>query len=183
MQLVNHQITGTIFSLALAKHVADGRAWKDMFTEAQEWMPYALSGSSADVPLAVIVFALLFGGMIGSSLPDVAEFFLSPRIFGQRYRTIPHRTLTHWPGLWILIAGLGYVFMDDSDSLMNAVGWLLCGASVGAVFHLLMDFFTPTGIPLLTPFGKHYSVTLYRVHSVAEWMFVFVIVTTGIFII
>lgn len=85
------------------------------------------------------------------TLPDWLEIPLYRR--GMRAGTvIPHRTITHWPPLWLCL--IWYC-----AQLGGAVGALGQGAAVGALMHILGDAPNPMGIPWLLPnqrirFGK-----------------------------
>ncbi|WP_080416106.1 metal-dependent hydrolase [Burkholderia ubonensis] len=57
---------------------------------------------------------------------------------------IAHRTLTHWPPLWLLLIAWGV--RDGS-----IVGALAIGAAIGSIFHILGDAPNPMGIPWLLP--------------------------------
>lgn len=67
-------------------------------------------------------------------------------------RLISHRTITHWPPLWVL---LGFW----ACSLGGLEGAMMLGVAVGALVHILGDAPNPMGIPWLVPhqrirFGK-----------------------------
>ncbi len=57
---------------------------------------------------------------------------------------IPHRTITHWPYLWLAVIAWGV----QDGSLM---GGLAIGAAVGSLAHILGDAPNPMGIPWLVP--------------------------------
>ncbi|KVP75548.1 hypothetical protein WJ96_07530 [Burkholderia ubonensis] len=65
---------------------------------------------------------------------------------------IAHRTITHWPALWLLLIAWG---VHDG----SIIGALAIGAAVGSLTHILGDAPNPMGIPWLLPhkrlrFGK-----------------------------
>lgn len=60
---------------------------------------------------------------------------------------IPHRTITHWPFLWL---GMSWVAVEYGG-LLGACG---LGFSVGAFVHILGDAPNPMGIPWLLPFHR-----------------------------
>jgi membrane-bound metal-dependent hydrolase YbcI (DUF457 family) len=67
-------------------------------------------------------------------------------------RLIPHRTITHWPPLWLLLISWG---IHDA----SIIGAVVIGAAVGSLVHILGDAPNPMGIPWLLPhkrlrFGK-----------------------------
>lgn len=87
------------------------------------------------VAAAVAVFS--------TTIPDWIEipFYRN----GQRVGSlITHRTITHWPWLWLgLIAWAGYTG--------GWIGAVALGASVGALSHILGDAPNPMGIPWIIP--------------------------------
>lgn len=65
---------------------------------------------------------------------------------------IPHRTITHWPPMW-----LGLIIWGLHDQ--SLIGALIVGAAVGSMYHILGDAPNPMGVPWLLPhrrirFGK-----------------------------
>lgn len=58
---------------------------------------------------------------------------------------IPHRTITHWPALWLGVIAWA---VEGPGGLMASVA---LGASVGALTHILGDAPNPMGIPWLLP--------------------------------
>lgn len=103
---------------------------------------------------ATLIFA---GVMFGARAPDWSE--LAKWKDGVRYSLIPHRGPTHWPGWWLI--GL-YFSMYHLPSPYNYIG---IGFFSSALLHLIMDIMTPTGIPLLHPFAKKVSFTIYKTGS------------------
>lgn len=57
---------------------------------------------------------------------------------------ITHRTITHWPALW-----LGLIAWGAHDGTF--IGGMAIGASMGALFHILGDAPNPMGIPWWLP--------------------------------
>lgn len=57
---------------------------------------------------------------------------------------IAHRTITHWPALWVALV----VWGAYDASLIGAV---VVGAAVGSLVHILGDAPNPMGIPWLLP--------------------------------
>lgn len=101
------------------------------------------------------------GIVAGASAPDWTE--MSWWFFGRR-SLLPHRTLTHWPVVWIALA---LYFAWVGPGIVQSFGFGIVG---GSSLHLLMDFGTPMGIPLLQPFGKRYSVRVYGTGSAKEFL-------------
>jgi len=52
--------------------------------------------------------------------------------------------------------------------------WFAAGACGSSFLHLAMDIVTPTGIPLLFPFGKRTTLNIYRSGSPGEMAVVLV---------
>ena len=97
---------------------------------------------------------VLAGVMFGARVPDWSE--MARWIDGKRYSIIPHRGPTHWPGTWI--AGLLLSVLYLQPPVREAA----IGFFAAALLHLAMDIMTPSGIPLLHPFDKNRSITVYR---------------------
>jgi inner membrane protein len=113
-------------------------------------LAYAVYERSASPTLA-------FGTLLGSSFPDVGEFVQ----FRGKWRTslIPHRTLTHWIPLYVLVA---VAIHSAPQTLPWWVENLVSGVCFGSILHVLLDMFSPAGIPLLHPFGTRRSFGLRR---------------------
>ena len=92
--------------------------------------------------------------LAGARAPDALEMYRWRG--GKRYSLIPHRTLTHWPPVWIIAIGATYPLTPPAYHL--ALTTLLLSVAL----HLLFDALTPSGIPLLWPFGRRTSMRLYR---------------------
>ncbi|WP_081813340.1 metal-dependent hydrolase [Methylobacter tundripaludum] len=50
---------------------------------------------------------------------------------------------------------------------ITSVGFGFCAAGW---LHLVMDIMTPSGIPLVTPFGSRFSFNLYKTSQLGEWL-------------
>ncbi|GBG14372.1 single-stranded DNA exonuclease [Novimethylophilus kurashikiensis] len=84
-----------------------------------------------------------------TTLPDWVEmpFYRRDAKTGMRVRVgalIPHRTITHWPPLW-----LGVIYWGVHAG--GFVGSMAIGAAIGAIVHILGDAPNPMGIPWLVP--------------------------------
>lgn len=92
----------------------------------------------------VAEFVAAFAAALSVNLPDQLEF---PRYKnGQRRGTrIPHRTITHWPYLWLALMYIGWQYVDPLPAA------LLIGLSIGALMHILTDAPNPMGIPWVLP--------------------------------
>ncbi len=90
--------------------------------------------------------------LLGSIFPDI-DIKLS---FTQ------HRTLTHWPILYIVL-GVFAIWYSNLYLILF---------SIGALIHLGLDSLTPMGIPIKHPFGRRFSFFLVRSDN-NLWDFVF----------
>jgi membrane-bound metal-dependent hydrolase YbcI (DUF457 family) len=113
--------------------------------------------------IELIVF-LCAGALLGSSAPDWLEFsYNRTKIEG---RLIPHRTLTHYLPIWL---GLIYwIWVAQPISIWQAEVVTLSFLASG-VLHILVDACSVSGVPLLTPFGKHkLRVSVYTTGKMSE---------------
>ncbi len=104
-------------------------------------------GYSKNSVLAIAVIA-----MVSSSLPDDLECKWWMR--GQRHSLIPHRTVTHWLAPWGCIAA--WMIWDTLHRhLVNPyANVVILGIAFGCIGHILMDWMTPMGVPILSPFYR-----------------------------
>jgi hypothetical protein len=97
------------------------------------------------------------------SLPDALEGVVGFGPTGNRRSLIPHRTLTHSPWGWLVALAFGLMLPGAATPWGQlAIGKFLAGIAVGALVHLMIDIFSPTGIPLGNPFGPRISLGPYR---------------------
>lgn len=100
--------------------------------------------------LAIVVGAppaAIVGAYAGATFPDI-----------DIRMGIPHRTWTHWLPLYgILMAGGGIAWVMAGSPLARLLEELFMGFVVGAILHIIEDAPTHSGIPILTPNGKHFS--------------------------
>ena len=129
-----------------------------------------------------IPHAALFGLVtaLAGRIPDTIEGVTGFGPDGERCSLIPHRTLSHSPWSWGAILVLG-LLLPKIPTPFGAVGvgQILAGIGAGAVLHLALDLFSPTGIPLGNPFGTRTSFGpylsggrhpyLYRTSTPEEW--------------
>lgn len=96
--------------------------------------------------------------IIGVNAPDYLEI----RIKGKTL--IPHRTITHWIPIWIVLFFYS-IFSINSNYFNFLVNFnlyklgiveasALLGFSIGGLLHLLFDLPNPMGIPFLTPWNR-----------------------------
>lgn len=112
-----------------------------------------------------------------SSAPDSFEgvyywgrsFFFFGR--NQRLSLVPHRTITHWPLLWLALLVLSTLALRHGASQIGPTWFfaIVRGVSLGALVHLFLDAFSPMGIPVFNPFGTRRRIAaLYTTGSVRE---------------
>jgi inner membrane protein len=116
-----------------------------------------------------IVLTVPHGALLGvvtalaGRLPDTIEGVTGFGSAGERRSLIPHRTISHspWPWAALIMVGLLLPKLATPAGLL-AVGEVLAGIGAGALVHLILDLFSPTGIPLANPFGRRTSLGPYR---------------------
>jgi len=114
------------------------------------------------------------GTAIGSVLPDIdhPNSFIGKRSFGLSYvinKLFGHRGATHSLLSLGIIGGISFSLLP----LQPAAGLV-----VGVAGHLLGDFFSKTGIPILHPFRKEkYGIPLYKTGGLAEGI---ILIVSGI---
>jgi hypothetical protein len=102
------------------------------------------------------------GAVICAKLPDQAEFFMP---------WVKHRTVTHHLYFW-LGATAFFLFFPVSDAVSGvdpAVGMLLAGGFFGGLWHVTMDMFSKSGIPLYP--GKVWGARVYTTGKYSEYLF------------
>ena len=110
------------------------------------------AGTGADAPGVAGGAALMGGFILGSRAPDVLE--IASFVGGKRVSVIPHRTLTHWIPLWILaLVGVYMLWRSPHTAIWSRA--LVTGFCLAGGLHVLMDFMSPTGVPLLLPTARH----------------------------
>ncbi|KAF0224346.1 MAG: putative membrane-bound metal-dependent [Rhodospirillaceae bacterium] len=128
-----------------------------------------LSGLEAVDPQSLAAAAL------GALLPDIDH----PHSWAGRkvrFISVPlslllgHRGLTH-SALAVLAGAVLLAIMGT--------GWLAAPVVVGYLSHLLADGLTPSGVPLLWPHKRRFSLNLCRTGSVTEIAIVAVITIVG----
>jgi membrane-bound metal-dependent hydrolase YbcI (DUF457 family) len=115
---------------------------------------------------------ILAAGLIaGASLPDQIEGVIGFDALGGRHSILPHRSISHWPPVWIALGALALWLLPTPFSTI--VG----GLAFGALLHLAIDIGSPMGIPILVPtrnrsFGDRrpgYRPYVYRTGTLEEW--------------
>ncbi len=117
--------------------------------------------------------AFLGGAVVGGRAPDKLEIARWGRWTNRRYSLIPHRTLTHWWPVWMGLLIYSVLLVSQADDFtQTATSWGLLGFAISGVLHLALDVMTPTGVPILNPFGKKFSFSVYRAGSPAELLLI-----------
>jgi len=105
------------------------------------------------------------GVVIGSLLPDIDEpkSYVGRRSLGMSHKVkeaFGHRGMTHSLFVWAVIA---FIVTVESSSTFSI------GLVLGYLFHIIEDFLSVQGVPLLWPFQtKRYKIPLYRTGSALE---------------
>jgi len=91
---------------------------------------------------------------LGSILPDLLEAGL-----------FRHRTLTHWPVIYVL----AIIVLLPAIKLVSWWTWLVSACLViGCLLHLAEDGLGKGGIPLLNPAGRKFGAGWYVTDTIAE---------------
>jgi inner membrane protein len=105
------------------------------------------------------------GTLIGSLLPDIdhPKSFIGQRSLGIAHiihKLCGHRGLTHSLLFTGITAAISFLTLPSN--------WAM-GLAVGYAGHLLGDFFSVSGIPLLAPFSKKkYKLPIYKTGGLSE---------------
>lgn len=115
--------------------------------------------------------------LIGAVLPDKLEVPSSERNrlwgiipYGEPKRTtlIAHRTWTHWPWSYCLLALTAWIMFSSSRGWLAYISYALLFVMSGAVCHLFADSLSKGGIPLVAPRGKKRGVGFYVLGTPSE---------------
>lgn len=165
-----HMICSLGFSV-LGYRLVAGRTPDLSLLETMDWFSAAgISGSAANAPssaLGVVFAAGLFAGAIA---PDRLEMSFPGRLIGRK-SIIPHRTLTHSPWLWLVSLAVGIGFVSTGAGWTLLIAWQWIGFSVSGLLHLAIDIGSPSGIPLLNPFGHRTALYIYTTGSKNEMIY------------
>lgn len=122
--------------------------------------------------------------ILGGNAPDYLEIrskvyrdIKNPKRCTGTKTLIPHRTITHWLPIWMILFLFSVINIDpsfinlnivqpfiisnESNTLSNILFSALLGYSIGGLVHLMVDLPNPMGIPILTP-KKRFSLNLWR---------------------
>jgi inner membrane protein len=95
--------------------------------------------------------------MIGSVLPDILEC----------RGVIEHRTITHWPWLWLGGMFLFWTIYKTSGTSPVYFYFLMC-ACAGALLHVAEDALSNGGVPVFSPYGEKTGFGIYKTCSLGE---------------
>jgi len=150
MSPIGHTVTA--FAMATAYMRISDVSLSQSFSSLPKVM---MSGNLASIDHSAFVTLVALGMLLGARGPDRLEVPSFNRRTQTRRSVIPHRTLTHWPPLWVAMTAICWlVLVSTHDFLLyeiTSVGFGFCAAGW---LHLVMDIMTPSGIPLVTPFGS-----------------------------
>lgn len=94
---------------------------------------------------------------VASVIPDALEMV--------SFGLIPHRTITHWPYLYmVLIAFFGGLFYSSGQIQF----YFAMFVSIGCLLHVAEDALSKGGIPFCGPFGERSGADFYKVHTFRE---------------
>lgn len=148
-----------------------------------KWVTHQSVGVLGAVALHMPPLAVA-GVFIGSTLPDVLDFFLVR--LGFQFNKI-HRGHSHfwvWYALAAMLMALGYQAAANLASqqiiLVENALFGAFGVLFGSLSHILTDFMTVSGVPYTLPVKKRVSLGLIRTGHVTEYLFltIFVFVIT-----
>lgn len=127
-------------------------------------------------PLAV------FAAFLGAVLPDMADQSLSRLAPGKRMRQKMfnriHRGNSHWFGWWLLFFMLPLAF-----ALPEFAREILAGFALGGLSHVMLDMFTPRGVPLL-PVGpaRNLAIPVCSTGKPGEYVILALLIAAGVFL-
>lgn len=116
----------------------------------------------------------LVGILMGVKAPDYLELPISHTI-----RLIPHRTITHWLSLWILLLAFSLHGMIFGNQLTYLANSFFMGYALGGLTHCFCDAGTRMGIPVINPFRRR-SFYLLR-NPFTQWAFLSLFTLLGYF--
>lgn len=99
-----------------------------------------------------LLLAVLAGicAYVGSNAPDRMEMRWWDKEAGQMKSVIPHRTITHWFAMWLV---LGFYLLEEFHDAPQTGALFLLGASFcfGCLLHVVLDMPNKKPIPLFLP--------------------------------
>ena len=170
MTAFGHYITaltmGVVGSVIIIHPEYDSN-WVLAFGDAVRWAADSTAHGILYAPVCVVALCFMFGCAMGAWAPDWTEFAFFYR--GYRQSFIPHRTLTHTVTLWIFLSITACWFMISVDTPWHyLLSWLAFGFTLAGLLHVLIDMLSPTGVPILKPFGPRASFRVYCTGDFSE---------------
>lgn len=164
MSPIGHLITAASLSTAYMRF--NSVSWADGISN----LPKSIIETQAIEPHSSAAITLIgLGILLGARGPDRLEVPAFNKRKKVRMSLIPHRTLTHWPWLWVILTGLSvFCMVNTQDTFFVAMSCVGFGFCVASWLHLAMDIMTPSGIPLYSPFGQKTSFNFYKTSSLGE---------------
>jgi inner membrane protein len=178
MSPLAHNVTAITMATAYMQlnHISWGRGFSSL-------PKFIMPNSIGVVDHTFFITLVALGMVLGARGPDRLEIPSFNRRTKIRRSVIPHRTLTHWPPFWFVATLLCWLLWRQSTDIfifsVSSVGLGFCSSGW---LHLAMDIMTPSGIPLVSPFGSRTSFNLYKSGHAGEWLCVGVfLVSTQLF--
>lgn len=108
------------------------------------------------------IYTLILCGtyIIGNIFPDYFDRVLS--LGNHEFWRKIHRTFSHWIWFYFLILSI-LIFQTKNYTSDLAIFFL-----AGCVTHCIVDLFSPSGVPFLSPFGERVSLNLVKNRSLLE---------------
>jgi membrane-bound metal-dependent hydrolase YbcI (DUF457 family) len=114
----------------------------------------------------------LTGSFISTLLATAASYL--PDLVECNGHLVTHRTVTHWPYLYIVPAIILWILLNAGNpKLWQYIALCLL---VGCISHLIADFMSLNGIPFGMPYGPKYGLKLYITHHSTESITVLLLV-------
>lgn len=126
----------------------------------------------------IMIAAIFMAGIIaGSSAPDWLELPIKSK--GNIVaRIIPHRTITHWFPIWILLG-----WWIEQQKFIWQIEVAAFGFVSSALLHILMDLLSKAGVPILLPFARNRKkLSLYSTGKFSEFLAVLTVMSFFVFI-
>jgi len=153
MEWKTHRITtfATVFALT-------GSIPATAIATASSALPDVLEGKV----LIVVAFCSAFG--LSGSLPGALIAAAVAAVVEIKY--LQHRTLTHYPWIFIVPAALLWRQMQTTGGYIAYTVFFIL---VGYILHLIQDFMSKSGIPLFHPYKQSRGLRLYVTHTPSEF--------------
>ncbi len=110
-----------------------------------------------------ILLSVLLCCMVGTVFPDFDIFIFPDKNYFTGFKKPGkfHRTITHWSPVYVFLIFLSF---DLDNHFLKLF-------SISCLAHILLDSFTKSGVPILTPFGNRYGFNYVFVGGWGEKLF------------